>query len=320
MTYSAGEGGSVTGFYYDKQDNKVTFESGAMVSAGVMVNLLATPDEGYVVDEWYQDGESVDFFKGLEQYTYVIGAATDIRVSFRSTTSKADTYEVQLVIVGEGEATLSGAQYYDEVPRGTTITVAATPAEGRRLAYIKANDTDITEIASVVIEENTTITVAFGWQTFPVKIEVEGEGQIDIAPEWVLLDSVFYDQELTLTPVGKDENWILEELTANGQDILSRLQVTVREPMTIHAKFVDHTSIVSADVSELSIYPNPAHEQFIIEGLAPDARVTLYDLRGRMLMDIYSTGQGSVTIDSHILPAGQYIVRIGTKSYRIIVQ
>ena len=321
VTYTAGEGGSVTGYYYDDASNKVTFESGDSVPQGVLVNLLATPDDGYVVDEWYQDGEPAgDFFKGIDLFTRAVDKPLDFRVTFRSTNPKPDTYIVQLAIVGDGEVKLSGAEYYDEVPKGTTITVSATPDEGRRLIYIKANETDITEAASVVIEENTMIVVAFGLQTYPVKIEVEGEGEIKVAPEWVNLDSVFYKQELTLLPVPKDEHWLLEELTADGRDILGDLMVTIEKPTTIHAKFVDHTALATPDVTRHALYPNPAREQVTIEGATAGTRVMLYDLRGTLVAETEADESRVATIALVGLPAGRYIVRAGATSYSLIVQ
>lgn len=321
VTYTAGEGGQLTGYYYDDASNKVTFESGNSVPQGVMVNLLATPNDGYAVDEWYQDGEPAgDFFKGADHFTLTVDKPLDVRVTFRSTSAKPDTYIVELITVGDGVVKLSGAEYYDEVPKGTTITVSATPAEGRRLVYIKANQTDITETARVVIEENTTIVVAFGLQSYPVKIEVEGKGDIKVAPEWVNLDSVFYDQELTLKPVPENEHWILEELTANGRNILGDLKVTIKEPTTIHAKFVDHTSIATPEEAHQTLYPNPAREQVTIEGVAAGTRVMLYDLRGALVAETLTGEPHVATIDLTGLPAGRYIVRAGDISYSLIVQ
>lgn len=321
VTYSAGEGGRVAGYYYDDASNKVTFESGDLVPQGVLVNLLATPDEGYAVDEWYQDGEPAgDFFKGNDHITLMVDKPLDVRVTFRSTNPKPDTYIVQLIIVGDGEVDLSGAEYYDEVTKGTTITVSPRPDEGRRLVYIKANEIDITEKASVVIEENTMIVVAFGLQTYPVKIEVEGEGQIKVAPDWVNLDSVFYKQELTLIPVPQDEYWVLEELTADGRDILSDLMVTIQKPTTIHAKFVDHTALATPDATRHTLYPNPAREQVTIEGVAAGTRVMLYDLRGTLVAEALADESRTATIALTDLSAGRYIVRAGAASYSLIVQ
>ena len=321
VTYTAGEGGRLTGYYYDDASNRVTFESGESVPQGVMVNLLATPNDGYAVDEWYQDGVPAgDFFKGADHFTLVVNKPLDVRVTFRSTSTKPDTYTVQLITVGDGDVKLSGAEYYDEVPKGTTITVSATPDEGRRLVYIKANQTDITEAARVVIEENTTIVVAFGLQSYPVKIEVEGKGDIKVAPDWVNLDSVFYNQELTLQPVSENEHWILEELTANGSNILGDLKVTIKEPTTIHAKFVDHTSIATLEEAHQTLYPNPAREQVTIEGLAPGTRVMLYDLRGALVAETLAGESHVATIDLTDLPAGRYIVQAGDTSYSLIVQ
>lgn len=321
VTYTAGEGGTLTGYYFDDASNKVTFESGDSVPQGVMANLLATPNDGYAVDEWYLDGESAgDFFKGADHFTQTVDKPLDVRVTFRSTNPKPDTYTVQLITVGDGVVKLSGAEYYDEVPKGTTITVLATPDEGRRLVYIKANQTDITEAARVVIEENTTIVVAFGLQSYPVKIEVEGKGDIKVAPEWVNLDSVFYNQELTLKPVPENEHWILEELTANGSSILGDLKVTIKEPTTIHAKFVDHTSIATLEEAHQTLYPNPAREQVTIEGVAAGTRVMLYDLRGALVAETLAGESHVATIDLTDLPAGRYIVQAGNTSYSLIVQ
>ena len=54
ITFEAGEGGTVTATVDMEQ-----IESGAKIAAGTKIKILATPDEGYEIDEWLVDGEPV---------------------------------------------------------------------------------------------------------------------------------------------------------------------------------------------------------------------------------------------------------------------
>lgn len=113
---------------------------------------------------------------------------------------------------------------------------------------------------------------------------------------------------------------MLEELTADGRDILSDLMVTIQKPTTIHAKFVDHTALVTPDEARHALYPNPAREQVTIEGVAAGTQVMLYDLRGTLVAETQADESCAATIALTDLPAGRYIVRAGATSYSLIVQ
>ncbi|GHT67718.1 hypothetical protein FACS189452_05980 [Bacteroidia bacterium] len=87
------------------------------------------------------------------------------------------------------------------------------------------------------------------------------------------------------------------------------------------------TAVVGTkNVSELSIYPNPTvNGQLIIDNEQWNAgdMVEIYNVNGGLVLSVPSTGSGTgstITINIAHLPAGVYIVRVGTKVAKVVKQ
>jgi len=80
-------------------------------------------------------------------------------------------------------------------------------------------------------------------------------------------------------------------------------------------EFYDTTSVNSVinEVCYFRIYPNPAHEKFIIEGKDIE-RVDIYDISGKFVNSNYYTDKNYVLLDVHQLKSGIYAAHIKSKS------
>ena len=84
------------------------------------------------------------------------------------------------------------------------------------------------------------------------------------------------------------------------------------------------TSVQSHDVSEVSLYPNPASGSVVLDGLQNGgAEVKIYDLSGRLLSVCHAEGP-SMMLDVASLAPGCYMVRVeqggGVKVVKMVVE
>ena len=141
ITFEAGEGGTVTATV-----DMEPIESGAKIAAGTKIKILATPDEGYEIDEWLVDGNAVAN-TGLNFYYLSLSKDTNVKVTFRSTKPveyvvtvdpvlpSAEAGAVQL-FKKNGDAVESGTS----VVTGTEMYVEVKPADKYELETLQVNN------------------------------------------------------------------------------------------------------------------------------------------------------------------------------------
>ena len=167
------------------------------------------------------------------------------------------TYSVTLTKEGEGTLTVTGADDLNAVPRGTELTVIATPAEGYELTALTANGTDILATKKFVVKGATEVKATFAKKSFAVTFAKEGKGTIT-ATGASNLNSVAYGTELTInaTPA---EGYELTALTANGTDILATKKFVVKGATEVKATFEKKTfavTLTSNEYGTISIVEN----------------------------------------------------------------
>ena len=133
------------------------------------------------------------------------------------------------------------------------------------------------------------------------------------------LNIVAYGTELTIeaTP---DEGYKLTALTANGVDILTTMKVVVTNNVTIKATFEDHTGVERTVKQQVKLYPNPATDYVIVEGVAPASEVTLHSMTGERLYAGRADSRGSLQIDLTPYADGVYLVCVAGETYRVVVR
>ena len=275
---------------------------------GTELTINATPDKGYELTALTANGTDILATKKIVVTDNITVKATFAKKSFVVSLTK------------EGESTISatGADDLHAVAYGTELTINATPAAGYELTALTANGTDILAKKKIVVKDNLSIKATFEKKTFAVTLTKECEGAIT-ATGASDLNSVAYGTELTIvaTPAAGYE---LTALTANGTDILATKKIVVTDNMTVKATFVDHTGVETTVTQQVKLYPNPATDYVIVEGVAPASEVTLHSMTGERLYAGRADGRGTLQIDLTPYADGVYLVCVAGDTYRVVVR
>ena len=156
-------------------------------------------------------------------------------------------------------------------------------------------------------------------ETFAVTLTSNEHGDITIV-ESVDLKAVPYGTTLTVKAKGKNAQCVLTELTANGEDILATQSFVVTDVTEVKATFVDHTGVETTVTQQTQLYPNPATDYVIVEGVAPASEVTLHSMTGERLYAGRADDRGTLQIDLTPYADGVYLVCVAGETYRVVVR
>ena len=278
------------------------------VTPGTELTITAEPAEGYELAKLTANDKNI-----LDTKKVTVNEDLIIRVIFSK-----KTFKVSLEPRGKGTIKAVGADDLNAVPYGTELTIEATPEEGSELASLIAGGINITETKKVTIKRETTIEAVFTTQSFAVKLTKEGEGTIS-ATGADNLDAVDYGTELTIvaTPAA---GYKLTALTANGQDILATKKVVIKGATEVKATFANNTGVETTVTQQIQLYPNPATDYVIVEGVAPASEVTLHSMTGERLYAGRADSRGVLQIDLTPYADGVYLVCVAGETYRVVVR
>ena len=291
------------------------------VPEGTELTVVATPADGYKLTALTANGRDI-----LATKKFVVTENTEIKATF----AKKKNYTVTFTPEGEGTLTAtrngepftSGSLAYE----GDKIVITAQPAEGYQIdkwligkEEIEATSyTGKTTFGCTVGTADVLIKATFTKKTFAVTLTKEGEGTLT-ATGATDLNAVPYGTELTIkaTPA---EGYKLTALTANGTDILATKKIIVKEAVEVKATFVDHTGVEMTVTQQVKLYPNPATDYVIVEGVAPASEVTLHSMTGERLYAGRADSRGTLQIDLTPYADGVYLVCVAGETYRVVVR
>ena len=279
------------------------------VPYGTELTIKAMPKQGYELTALTANGKDI-----LAASKVVVTENLTIKATFAK-----KTFVVTLDKEGEGVLDATGADNLKAVPYGTKLTIIATPAEGYELKALLAGGFDILSTKSVEVTGDTKIKAIFTQKTFAVKLTSNEHGKITIA-EPVDLDAVPYGTTLTVKATGKNAQCELTALTANGVDILGTKSFVVKGVTEVKATFVDHTGVETTVTQQVKLYPNPATDYVMVEGVAPASEVTLHGLTGERLYAGRADSRGTLQIDLTPYADGVYLVCVAGETYRVVVR
>ena len=279
------------------------------VSYGTELTIVAHPKQGYELTALTANDKDI-----LATRKVVVTEDLTIKATFAK-----ETFVVTLDKEGEGVLDATGADNLKAVPYGTKLTITATPAEGYELKALLADGFDIRSTKSVEVTGDTRIKAIFTQQTFAVTLTSNEHGKITIA-EPVDLKVVPYGTKLTVKATGKNAQCVLTALTANGEDILATQSFVVKGATEVKATFVDHTGVETTVTQQTQLYPNPATDYVIVEGVAPASEVTLHSMTGERLYAGRADSRGTLRIDLTPYADGVYLVCIAGETYRVVVR
>ncbi len=279
------------------------------VAYGTELTINATPAAGY---------ELVSITAGGTDITATKKVVVTGNLTVKATFAKK-SFAVSLTKEGEGTISATGASNLNSVAYGTELTINATPAAGYELTALTANGTDILATKKIVVKDNLTVKATFEKKTFAVMLTSNEHGEITIV-EPVDLKAVPYGTTLTVKATGKNAQCVLTELTANGEDILATQSFVVTDVTEVKATFVDHTGVETTITQHVKLYPNPATDYVIVEGVAPASEVTLHSMTGERLYAGRADDRGTLQIDLTPYADGVYLVCVAGETYRVVVR
>ena len=276
---------------------------------GTELTIVATPKQGYELTALTANDKDI-----LATRKVVVTEDLTVKATFAK-----ETFVVTLDKEGEGVLDATGADDLKAVPYGTKLTITATPAEGYELKALLADGFDIRSTKSVEVTGDTRIKAIFTQQTFAVTLTSNEHGKISIA-EPVDLKVVPYGTKLTVKATGKNAQCELTALTANGEDILATQSFVVKGATEVKATFVDHTGVETTVTQQTQLYPNPATDYVIVEGVVPASEVTLHSMTGERLYAERADSRGTLRIDLTPYADGVYLVCVADETYRVVVR
>ncbi len=279
------------------------------VAYGTELTINATPAMGY---------ELVSITAGGTDITATKKVVVTGNLTVKATFAKK-SFAVSLTKEGEGTISATGASDLNSVAYGTELTIVATPAEGYELTALTANGTDILATKKIVVTDYLTVKATFAKKTFAVTLTSNEHGEITIV-EPVDLKAVLYGTTLTVKATGKNAQCELTALTANGEDILATKSFVVTDVTEVKATFVDHTGVETTVTQQTQLYPNPATDYVIVEGIAPASEVTLHSMTGERLYADRADDRGTLQIDLTPYADGVYLVCVAGETYRVVVR
>ena len=293
------------------------------VPYGTELTVVATPAYGYKLTKLTANGKDI-----LATKKFVVTENTEIKATF----AKKKNYTVTFTPKGEGENKLTATRNGEPFTSGSLayegdkIVITAQPAEGYQIDkwLIGKEEIEVTPYTGQTTFECTVgtadvlIKATFTKKTFAVTLTKEGEGTIT-ATGAADLTAVPYGTELTInaTPA---EGYKLTALTANGQDILATKKVVIKGATEVKATFADNTGVETTVTQQVKLYPNPATDYVIVEGVAPASEVTLHSMTGEQLYASRADSRGVLQIDLTPYADGVYLVCVTGETYRVVVR
>ncbi len=229
-----------------------------MVYAGTVVTLVATPEEGYVVDFWANTDN--DNLKSNENTItiansddYDSGIPVTVSVEFKK---DVDRYQLNTSVVGSGTLTpASGIQV-----ASTQVALVATPAEGWRVKSWTGtnNDESVAEDNAVTMTSAKSVVVEFEQipPSYQLAVSVAG-GEGSVNPTGGTFESGT-EVALTATPA---TGWRVKAWsgTDNDASTANTNVVTIDESNTVTVEFeaipASYTLTASVAAGEGTIAP-----------------------------------------------------------------
>ena len=199
---------------------KASVDSGKKVSGGTNVTFRATPNEGYEIDKWTVNGQSVS---AAGTYTLNVTEDSRVAVSFKQmmkVTASVDGRQGKITITAGGKTVTDGW-----VSSGTDVTFTVTPNHADDMVQVwKVGETPVAEMSdtadapltwtvkNVTADTNVTATLVER-PTYTITV-TQGENGT-VAAE---LTSVKRGGSTTITATPKDTNYYLKKWVVNGSD------------------------------------------------------------------------------------------------------
>ena len=173
--------------------------SATSATAGTTIELAATPAEGYTLDYFTLDGARIN------GNTFIM-PARNVEVSAVFT---ANAYSITVVQPANGSVAASATS----ATAGTTIELAATPAEGYTLDYFTLDGARINGNTFIMPARNVEVSAVFTANAYSITVVQPTNGTVSASATFATAGTTI---ELTATPA---EGYTLDYFTLDGARI-----------------------------------------------------------------------------------------------------
>ena len=173
--------------------------SATSATAGTTIELAATPSEGYTLDYFTLDGARIN------GNTFIM-PARNVEVSAVFT---ANAYSITVVQPANGSVAASATS----ATAGTTIELAATPAEGYTLDYFTLDGARINGNTFIMPARNVEVSAVFTANAYSINVVQPTNGMVSASATSATAGTTI---ELTATPA---EGYTLDYFTLDGARI-----------------------------------------------------------------------------------------------------
>ena len=170
--------------------------SATSAAAGTIIELAATPAEGYTLDYFTLDGERIN------GDTFIM-PARNVEVSAVFT---ANAYSITVVQPAGGTVSASATS----AAAGTTVKLTATPAEGYTLDYFTLDGERINGDTFIMPARNVDVSAVFTANAYSITVVQPTGGTVSASKL-----SAFFGEAVELTAV-PDEGYELSHYVVNG--------------------------------------------------------------------------------------------------------
>ena len=289
--------------------NGGTVSGGGTYLEGATCALTASPNTGYIFDNWTKNGAVVSSnpsfsFTVTESASYV--AHFIVQTNNYTITASADP-------VAGGSVT--GAGNYEQ---GAVCTLTATPNTGYAFVNWTKNGTVVSTNASFSfnVSENASYVAHFSILTFTVSVSA------DPLEGGVVIGGGTYDYGAMVTVmVIPNSQYAFLNWTENGSvvsdDLSYSFTATSDRNLVAHLSFV--TGVEEIDAKSVMAYPNPAHDKLFIECgqriIGCELFTAVGTWMGRVAAD---TMKAEISLND--LSSGMYLVKVITEDQVMIVR
>ena len=205
---------------------------------------------------------------------------------------------------------INGHDYVHAIPRGFfdyfELYLREETVTGRLYRYCPVFDEEEVLICDMSLTEGDTFEFTNTDGTFQVEVESvtfeNGKKVIHLTHNWLYRDLVFCEGVFpNYYPMGymdyfECDNFLLCAYKDGEQVFVNQ---------EFNDCYIDETSVQEQDLQQVSLYPNPAKETVLIEGVKP-AEVQLHNALGQLVNTVENTHEINVAG----LPQGVYLLRI----------
>ncbi|MCF8261170.1 MAG: DUF5123 domain-containing protein [Melioribacteraceae bacterium] len=244
---------------------------------GQEVTLTATPEADWVFVEWLGDYTGTD-----NPATVKVDSNMSVKASFQSTLTQ---YTLTLGVEGKGEIMVNPEPVIATYDSGAVVVLTALAAKGWGFETWAGDLTSVTEVDSVVMTSDLSVTAKF------IEDVVPG-GVLEITTNWDLMDAVEYANNNSTVHT-------LKLMTSGGVYTTKQTgTVSVRQPLSIiAAEGLENKPIITnsdpdgvdGSIDILRVYDSIHLEGVIIDGSTQHSAGMKYGVR-------YSNGTAPDTV------------------------